>query len=126
MENRRWPLFVQITLGIILALAIVTIANIGLTITMINSLSNTVNEFLTPLEGTTKAAEPIKKATKLIYSPLDTQRYTQPLKITPKSTENFDDDYPPEEHPSKWDYIESHSKKCWFHKTTRDKVCIDK
>ncbi|WP_157198161.1 hypothetical protein [Methylomonas sp. DH-1] len=36
---------------------------------------------------------------------------------------NTDTDYPPNEHRSKWDYIKSAGKICWYHRQTRAKVC---
>lgn len=41
----------------------------------------------------------------------------------PLPTNNDDSD--PRKNPEQWDSIASSSKKCWFHKSTRKKVCED-
>lgn len=46
--------------------------------------------------------------------------YNKPLK--PENTDDAD----PRNNPAQWDFIESPSKKCWFHKSTRKKVCESK
>ncbi len=46
--------------------------------------------------------------------------YNKPLK--PENTDDTD----PRNNPAQWDKIESASKICWFHKSTRKKVCEQK
>jgi len=56
----------------------------------------------------TPMADPLKIINRELYGPL------KPI--------NTDDDNP-HGNPEQWDKIESTSKVCWFHKTTRRKVC---
>ena len=50
----------------------------------------------------------------------------KPSLIRATSPVTDSDDMPPEEHAHKWDFIESASKKCWIHKITSKKICVNK
>lgn len=124
MEKKRWPLFIHVTIGIVLAFSIVAVVNIGIIVALAKSFTKSVTEFLTPLDYKAQKSIPVQQLKNWHSSPLNIS-IPQPIQL-PNIAENKQNDYPPEDHPSKWDYIESANKKCWFHKTTREKICTDK
>ncbi|WNB78046.1 hypothetical protein [Methylomonas koyamae] len=81
----------------------------------LKSLSNMNNAVLSMLPQQGQPATSRPRFTTLNTNPTITPALQQ--------TRNNDTDYPPNEHPSKWDYIKNADKVYWYHKQTRAKVC---
>ena len=94
------PIYLQVTIGIILAGIIMTGISFAGSVGVIFAVSNFFEQAI-------KSNSTIK-----------------PTSISYETVVHSDTN--PIEHPEYWNEIESKDKKCWFHKTTNKKICIAK
>jgi|GEM_PF-4754105 len=96
--KREKPLWAQITLGICISGIVLSLMELFTGIGLLAMFGMTL--------------------TKTISQPMF---MPTPTEATPQKL--AESDYPPSEHPSKWDYIKSAEKTCWYHKRNRTKIC---
>lgn len=112
------PIWQQVTLGVVIAGTSLTAIQFARDWSYTIMALNTLEAMFIPFTNELKKSEPIPRQA-LTYSPI-IYNTTAPLRENGPASHP---DYPPNEHPSKWDYIKNADKVCWYHKQTRAKVC---